>query len=69
MPKGMPRFFGKTDTIRNESPKVSRRKFYEGRIKATKGLYNVSDPKVKAMSHRIVRRKLQRETQKEINNQ
>ena len=60
------RFYGKVDTLRNESPKTTRKKEYAGRIKATRGLHNVSDPKVKAMSHRIVRRKLGRETMREI---
>ena len=42
---------------------------YAGRIKETKGLQNVTDPKVKALSHRIVRRKMKREMNKEINNE
>lgn len=60
------RYVGKYDTLVNESPKRTRRRMYAGRIKATKGLQNVTDPKVKAMTHRIVRRKLQREMLKEI---
>lgn len=66
MPKKFRRFIGKSDTLANESPKRTRRRMYAGRIKATKGLQNVTDPLVKAISHRIVRRKLQREMLKKL---
>jgi hypothetical protein len=64
--RGFPKFIGKFDTLVGRD-KRSRRKLYEGRIKATRGLQNIRDPKVKAMTHRIVRRKLNRELVKETN--
>lgn len=63
MPKKAVRKF---DSLTNQSPKAMRRKLYAGRIKPTKGLQEVSNPTSKAISHRIVRRKLQREMKKEI---
>ena len=46
--------------------KFSHTKMYQGRIKATRGLFNLSQPDTKPMSHRIVRRKLQREMVKDM---
>ncbi len=50
----------KYETISKEEH-WSHSKMYQSRIKPTRGLRNLSDPHVKSMSHRIVRRKLKKE--------
>ena len=58
-------YISKIDSVRRRYG-WPRKKLYEGRIKATRGLHNIRNPKEKAMTHRIVRRKLQREDIREI---
>jgi hypothetical protein len=58
------KFYGKTDTIRRHG-KCSRAKMY-GRIKATKGINNLESSGNRALSHRILRRKLKVEDQREL---
>lgn len=53
-------YLGKHDTIIRRI-KGSHKKFYRSRIKATRGLGCLGQPDTKPLSHRIVRRKLQRE--------
>jgi len=62
------RYIGKVDTMRQQYGWM-RGKTYAGRIKATKGLSNLNDPRTKPLSHRIVRAKTKRETMQEINEQ
>ena len=61
----MRKFIGNIDTLRKRG-KCSNKKTYRGHIKPTKGLSNLNDPCIKPLSHRIVRRKLQREMMKEL---
>lgn len=44
----------------------SHNKTYQSRVKTTRGLNNLNDPKVKPISHRIVRRKLHKEMINEL---
>jgi hypothetical protein len=53
--------------INGKRDKYMHAKTYAGRIKATRGLHNLADPRNKPMSHRIVRSQMKREFQKEIN--
>ena len=46
--------------------KWSHKKMYSGRIKATRGLQCLDQKDSKPLSHRIVRRKLQREMVKDM---
>jgi hypothetical protein len=45
--------------------RYSSKKLY-GRIKATKGIQKISDPRNKQISHQILRRKLKKEEMAEV---
>lgn len=60
------RFLGKWDTLAHQFGWMHD-KTYSGRIKPTKGLSNLHDPRTKPISRRIVRAKIKRETMKDIN--
>jgi len=57
----------KTIVIRGKRYKLMHGKTYSGYIKYTKGLQNLNDPRIKPMTHRIVRSKSKREIMTEIN--
>jgi hypothetical protein len=56
----------KTIVIQGKRYKLMHGKIYSSCIKYTKGLQNLNDPRIKPMTHRIVRSKMKREIMKDV---